>query len=1132
MSVRTLRCVSAAALLLSAAVNASAAPATETLRFEVENWTTPKDAWIKDKDSPSKWNLWSTDRDAMRKWSQGILFRSPTVKQDRSAPEEGAPVLHTHLTGIPKGTYDVEVTPGGRTLGVSLDGKTWKPFRGGRVARNVEIAGGTLDLWVDDRYKFPDPKHPGPCYYDCVILHPVMPTVNGVANPGFEIASPDGQAAGWAWWSRDKSGRAVAVTEQKHGGERSVHIQHDGERDWAFSCSTRVPVKPGQEFAIVGWVKGMAGNRSVAVSVVGECDGKWVTWNVGSARTSRAHDWKRIRGFLTIPDDVDSIYIRATGAGKTDLYLDDVALLPDKLANVTKPKVQGWAKRRVEEKLDRGVVALPAERGCYVGWRLLKADPAGVAFNVYRQLDDGRPVKVNATPVTQTTDLVDADAPQTGALTYSVRAVVDGRELPMSGSAQAAPRRAATPYVGIKLTEGAKFGKIAIADLNGDGRYDYIIKHPNGNVDPWSKVWYASPETFKIEAYLHDGTHLWTKDLGWAIERGIWYSPFVVFDLTGDGKAEIAVKVGEGDPRDKDGRVTTGPESIAVWDGMTGREIARAPWPDREGFNHYSRMCRHQMAVAYLDGKTPCLLALRGTYARMKVDAYQLVQGRLEVLWQYDNQEYGGRYWGQGAHFTHCVDVDNDGRDEVILGSAVIDDTGAPLWSTGKGHPDHEYPGDIDPNRPGLEIYYGIETRHRRGGMCLADLATGKIIWQLDTPTKHVHATGMCADIDPTVPGMECYSVDADGHKITDLRRMWAADGRVLSKGLDFGFNISTAYWDADLQRELIRGYLMDYKGGRHAARIEGRRVLVADLLGDWREEIVTTVAGELRIYSTTVPAMDRRVCLMQDRIYRLDVAMNSMGYSKIPMTSTCLEATAANLNLTALAATGDTSVCQVVVSAPLSAGVKGTVALASDAFTLEPAAFDVDLAPGKRVVRMVTVASRGRGPHKGMVRAVLTGDGIALRGEVQIKVASGMLKQGLKVEAEDMAEQAGGKVQVRTDKAGVSGKAISHWDDKGHGLSWTLETPAGRYQLVIRYSAAETAHRSLRIDDRALADQTFPTTGGFGTQAIDWDHQTAADARGKPLTLDLAAGAHTIHMANTDGVGLNLDYLALVPMR
>jgi rhamnogalacturonan endolyase len=218
----------------------------------------------------------------------------------------------------------------------------------------------------------------------------------------------------------------------------------------------------------------------------------------------------------------------------------------------------------------------------------------------------------------------------------------------------------------------------------------------------------------------------------------------------------------------------------------------------------------------------------------------------------------------------------------------VIDDDGKALWSTGLGHPDHCYVGKIDPQRPGLEIYYGMETRQKeRNGMCLVDAATGKILWGHEGPTRHVHGQGTCSDIDAEHPGCECYSADTDPSKKYAWSRLRTCKGEVLSEENLGGFGPLAAYWDADLQRELLlRGTIQDYHGGRHGPRIEGRVVAVADILGDWREEIITSVPGELRIYTTTIPAADRRVCLMQDPIYRMDVVCAAMGYYQVPMTS------------------------------------------------------------------------------------------------------------------------------------------------------------------------------------------------------------------------------------------------------
>ncbi len=538
------------------------------------------------------------------------------------------------------------------------------------------------------------------------------------------------------------------------------------------------------------------------------------------------------------------------------------------------------------EQLDRGLIARPLADGkVYVGWRLLQTDPDNVAFDVYRSAADGKPVKLNQEIIHKTTDFVDDSAPKGVSCTWSVRAFTDTEEA-MSRSVAATPGDAAAPYVSMPIGENRTFQKVGIADLDGDRRYDFVIKGPNANIDPWYKYWKRSPETYKLEAYRHDGKLLWQHDLGWAIERGIWYSPYVVYDLDGDGRAEVAVKTGEGDPRGEDGKVRSGPEFLAILDGVTGKPRTQAPWPSREGFSGehaYNYYCRNQLAVAYLDGKHPHLLVQRGTYGLMKLIAYRLRDGELHEVWQWDNRDLPRSYWGQGAHWMHAADVDGDGREEVLLGSSVIDDDGTALWTTGLGHPDHFYVGDIDPQRPGLEIYYGIEPRRSKNTMCLVDAKTGEVIWGHQEPTIHIHSSGLCSDIDAASPGSECYSGERD---FEDKRWLRDCRGRVLSTENLGGLAPRSAYWDADLQRELVYGQrIRKYKGLELGPKVEGHIAAVADVLGDWREEIVTSVPGGLRIYTTTIPAADRRACLMQDPIYRSDVICAAMGYSQVPMT-------------------------------------------------------------------------------------------------------------------------------------------------------------------------------------------------------------------------------------------------------
>ncbi|HID21499.1 MAG TPA: hypothetical protein EYP14_03760, partial [Planctomycetaceae bacterium] len=329
------------------------------------------------------------------------------------------------------------------------------------------------------------------------------------------------------------------------------------------------------------------------------------------------------------------------------------------------------AAERQLETLDRGLIArLLPDGHVYLGWRLLESDPPDVTFHVYRRAgESGQPVRITRQPISRTTDFVDRSATQVGPSFWFVRPVVDGKERAPSQTDRVAADEAGRPFVRIRLQDqSTTFQKVGIADLDGDGRYDFVIKQPNANIDPYIKYWKPSPGTYKLEAYTASGRFLWRYDLGWAIERGIWYSPYVVYDFDGDGKAEVAVKTGEGDPRDPDGRVRSGPEYLTILDGVTGRPVTRIDWPsrkpfydrhgDRAGYNYSSR---NQLGVAYLDGRHPHLIVERGTYSLIVVVAYRFDGKQLRQVWRWDNTKLGRRWQGQGAHWMHSADVDGDG---------------------------------------------------------------------------------------------------------------------------------------------------------------------------------------------------------------------------------------------------------------------------------------------------------------------------------------------------------------------------------------------------------------------------------------------------------------------------------------
>jgi hypothetical protein len=725
------------------------------------------------------------------------------------------------------------------------------------------------------------------------------------ANPGFETSGSD--LVGWAFTckhpeiseqmpaERLAKGEPVAdISDQAHSGERAAHIFWDmPETDWGYSQwvlanSARLPVQPGQVFTITARMKGRSGFMcgQAFLEVLGGAEGQHPQLLASDMLVAKSY-WQQFEAVVTIPDGCREIQVRIRGGHRTDLFLDDLAIAAGAPHHVkaTKLLVQGFAGERIQERLNRGLVAIPTEGSrIYLSWRLLDSDAKDIAFNLYRASGGAAAARLNAEPLRRTTDYLD-ERPPSGESQYTVRAIVGGTEGADSEAVRVTPSSGGQAYLSIKLAGDYRPNKVAVGDLDGDGRYEYVIKQPNVSYDPWigppgHQYWKPSTDTYKLEAYTLDGKLMWRHDLGWSIETGVWFSPYIVYDFDGDGCAEVAMKAGEGDPRDPDGHVTSGPEWLLILDGKTGEERARAPWPPREGYAENDSLNRNLLNVAYLDGKTPCILAQRGTYYTIEIVAMEFDGTRLREVWRWIDREDGPRFSGQGAHALQAADIDGDGRDEVIIGAAAIDDNGVGMWSTGLHHPDHCSVGDLDPTRPGLEVQYGQEWGMKQNGVCQVDARTGEILWGLDEETVEI-GVSLTAKLLPDYPGVQSRGWDQD------LKKHWfhSAQGKLISSGPSEEQWHNAAYWDADLCRELwLDGRLRNLSAQQdRGPAIEGRLLAIADVLGDWREEIITVLDGELRIYTTTIPAADRRVCLMRDPIYRMGVCGESQGYLLLP---------------------------------------------------------------------------------------------------------------------------------------------------------------------------------------------------------------------------------------------------------
>ena len=406
------------------------------------------------------------------------------------------------------------------------------------------------------------------------------------------------------------------------------------------------------------------------------------------------------------------------------------------------------------------------------------------------------------------------------------------------------------------------------------------------------------------------GKRLWRIDLGPNIRAGAHYTQMSVYDFDGDGKAELAVKTAPGTKdgtgaylstgtaagadntaiyRNSTGYILTGPEWITVFDGLTGKERATIDYPvprgnvSSWGDAYGNRVDRFNGGFAFVkDGGVanglPSIIQGRGYYTRLTISALTYRNGVLAKNWVYDSVS-SLQAQGAGDHSEMAADVDGDGGQEIITGQTTIDSAGTLKCQSGEGHGDAMDVAELVPGK-GIAVF---SIHEGLGGFDAHDGATCSFYYKTSNP-----------GVDASRGRAEYVGVG------NETSASCSGPGQVLcatgaSGGLGAGSNF-VIYWDADEWRELEDANHISKAGGATlltCAQCSGNNstkntpTLTADLLGDWREELVLreTAGTALRVYTTTDVTKRRIYTLMHDPTYRSQVNFENSAYNQPPHT-------------------------------------------------------------------------------------------------------------------------------------------------------------------------------------------------------------------------------------------------------
>ncbi len=660
-----------------------------------------------------------------------------------------------------------------------------------------------------------------------------------------------------------------------------------------------------------------------------------------------------------------------------------------------------YGQRRMEN-LDRGTVVVPVTGGVMVNWRITGPEYAANAkYNLYR----GSSLIASGLDVS---NYLDAAANGEG---YTVAAVINGVEEARSETVASLAKQYFTiPVRAINGSYSAyEINDASVGDLDGDGEYEIVVKRLSIDATPTATTYHY------LEAYKLDGTFMWAIDLGPNMINKVEIN-FLVYDLDGDGKAEVATRTSDGftdgagnyiGDRDGDGKISyrstavlnssyyriDGPDYISIFEGATGKEIAWNWYIDREPMSQWgtSGMTDGQLAhraekcmwsVAYLDGVNPSFIITRGIYHRIKLEAWNFNNGSLTKKWAFDSDPNGvaTAYTGSGDHNFIVGDVDGDGRDEIMYGSMAVDEYGKGMYSTGFGHGDAQHLADINPDIAGLEHFSCLEGANGSTvpGLLLRNATTGAKQWSLSISGD----IGRCmtADIDSNYYGMEIWGSDGSG--------IHSATGTLISSTYPMSTSGAVTYnagvwWDGDVQRELLDRKVISKwnsttKGTDRVATLynlaavtdnndsKSNPCLMADILGDWREEVIYRLSDNtgMVVFVTPYTTKQKMYTLMHDKNYRTAISWQQNSYNQPPNLSFYFGGGMSTPPAPNITIVEKTSISLTAPADKASSRVGETVTLTADAHASEGTASVTFYATDKSTMTMTALGTDATAPY------------------------------------------------------------------------------------------------------------------------------------------------------------------------